>query len=1551
MEDIKASLSMYLDKLDRRADDDDETDPWLIYGTSWKFFDPEELEAWSLAMIPFTHNIQFLFKFKKSQAFLKLTTAKRVKDVEYLDGDMILVKCVTIEVLIDPTDEYHFTVLIPSKRIPFTMSPFLESLEPTEYSGEKDGSPAFGKWLCTNINLLLQDFSVIKGKLEAQKLLAVPRSVWREVRAVGGSQASVDTAAPVPSSSRGKAKPRSSSAGRGSTRSSPIAPSRDRRAASGSSQVSEVQHPTLADAMTDVPSSYELQSKPDFKYITAVYKKFWSEYKDAYNFGVNTKKGISIDKLIDAPTEFNIQSKEDKLVDAMVVYLMNLPDRKARQTLYVMPTNRTSKPTTWEEIKDGDRDIIDESNVVDDDVKSDFRIWSCFIVWLSDPEILRSISAYYNWINHFQMIQPSWATNMLGARSVWVNMGCPENPSQITAVGMTVGRRALDIQCRTKGFKAFEKAMTLRFSLIDVNKSLRISRTKGAEEKLKLVNELKIITAPEPIYNLWSEVISSAAQGELYNPDTSAKFNEKENWKQESCMLSHEYFKWLGNLSLNDLERLMKHLLNQCGEKRKFSYPKVTIKSILSVLESCYSTKDWVERRKRKQLVKKELDNIDPSLGLINAEGDHIHEDWKAFKTARNITSASIIVLLERPGESYFAEAKQLKSKNKTCMQISPAAVEFLKVFLNHKNGFQVPYACAYYKTYDVRTNTFSKWKDNAWNNESARDIGLGIIDLRELPGVEDVLIEQNTVPYFHQVLAALEKNRSPYFTDGKRWLFISGCESHRLQTMDFINSHEAFKGLHIDFADYIPAKFEHLGDSSVGRVPRKVILTFLQDVDARDRVEIRPEFLPPDTPMFTKPHGYNELEFRVYNTELRMEFYLWLVRKFCRPGGVHFFTMGGRQDHLRDNESDRWEEISRKALTLDRDDFLPSGYKVSAIYKSMATTPTRSRVGARLSDRFESSPSKKRRTTPIDDVLVISNEDDDKGDDHDYDPDEEKKVDEKIKIDDDDLQELDPIQPNATLPERRSRVILQSAQASDNPPSSGTPGASSSGGRRRKRKDMDSVATVMESISAILADSQRRHEQQIAEINAREDRDRAESMRLFEESRRMHEDTSRMMLQLNSQLPDALPAPPSQPPSLMLGNAPSRSVMSGSSSGHAEAAKLPHSSPVNVSGEVAPTTSQQHSPTSPAINFLIGEVSRVEAASVEPHSMERPTNLEDDTLEIAVGSDELAFPDPDAGDEILATLSAPSASPSLLFYPTSVAFVVSVKSLPESRTMISDSRSESFVSSKQKVSDPPVRSEGPLEDLGRPLKSRAVDKWLNVVLDLNGILCVCEDWKSNRSTKQYSNSLAPHSATIGAIVAMKAVYVRPNCLNFLAELGKIARISVWSSMKSSNIQGVVNYLFPKEMLPGLVLGQDSCTIIRFRDSSGRLTTFMVPRTHKELFLKNLDTLFSGYKGIFNSENTIIVDDSPLKHIMNDSKNALLPNSWSNDGNGNRDTFLLRTLLPWFQRLHLARDQGLKLFREHGPNRIGQKMLCDERNCTEYNKVMELVRGSSPNFN
>ena len=203
-------------------------------------------------------------------------------------------------------------------------------------------------------------------------------------------------------------------------------------------------------------------------------------------------------------------------------------------------------------------------------------------------------------------------------------------------------------------------------------------------------------------------------------------------------------------------------------------------------------------------------------------------------------------VLLERPGESYFAEAKQLKSKNKTCAQISPAAVEFFKVFLNHKKGFQLPDARAEYRMYDVKSNSFSKWRDGAWALTTANEIGIGIVDMRELSWVEDALPSAKSIPYFYFVFAALEKQRNPLFAEVKRWLFICANEGQQLQAMNFVESHEAFNSLHVDFSDYHLGKFERLGDAVPRRAAKNVILTFLQDTNARAHIQIPTDFYPP---------------------------------------------------------------------------------------------------------------------------------------------------------------------------------------------------------------------------------------------------------------------------------------------------------------------------------------------------------------------------------------------------------------------------------------------------------------------------------------------------------------------------------------------------------------------------------------------------------------------------------------------------------------------------------------------------------------------------------
>ena len=84
----------------------------------------------------------------------------------------------------------------------------------------------------------------------------------------------------------------------------------------------------------------------------------------------------------------------------------------------------------------------------------------------------------------------------------------------------------------------------------------------------------------------------------------------------------------------------------------------------------------------------------------------------------------------------------------------------------------------------------------------------------------------------------------------------------------------------------------------------------------------------------------------------------------------VDVYAIGGA------GESDRWEDISRKALSLDRDDFLSTRYKVSAKFKAPASTPPRTRGGPRPSDRSQPSSTKKRKTSLPQEAVNL-------GDDH----------------------------------------------------------------------------------------------------------------------------------------------------------------------------------------------------------------------------------------------------------------------------------------------------------------------------------------------------------------------------------------------------------------------------------------------------------------------------------------------------------------------------------------------------------------------------------------
>ena len=175
--------------------------------------------------------------------------------------------------------------------------------------------------------------------------------------------------------------------------------------------------------------------------------------------------------------------------------------------------------------------------------------------------------------------------------------------------------------------------------------------------------------------------------------------------------------------------------------------------------------------------------------------------------------------------------------------------------------------------------------------------------------------------------------------------------------------------------------------------------------------------------------------------------------------------------------KSDRWEQISRKALYLDREDFLPSGYKVSAKFKAPAGTPPRPRGGLRPSGRSQPSPAKKQKTSLPEHVVNLANEEDD-DDDLDYHFSEEEDDDEEEAGRDDIPVNTDPANEYGSPLHRPSINVPDSRPSSGTPSSSRTPGSSSSMGWREKRKERDLMASILESLTTMMTESQRKHEQ-----------------------------------------------------------------------------------------------------------------------------------------------------------------------------------------------------------------------------------------------------------------------------------------------------------------------------------------------------------------------------------------------------------------------------------------------------------------------------------------
>ena len=113
-------------------------------------------------------------------------------------------------------------------------------------------------------------------------------------------------------------------------------------------------------------------------------------------------------------------------------------------------------------------------------------------------------------------------------------------------------------------------------------------------------------------------------------------------------------------------------------------------------------------------------------------------------------------------------------------------------------------------------------------------------------------------------------------------------------------------------------------------------------------------------------------------------------------------------------------------------------------------------------------------------------------------------------------------------------------------------------------------------------------------------------------------------------------------------------------------------------------------------------------------------------------------------------------------------------------------------------------------------------------------------------------------------------------------------------------------------------------------------------KTKKELILKTIHKhLFSGFDGRYYAKNTIIIDDSPVKHILNRCENVILPESWTFASVGQSDTYLMDKLLPWVLQLHMNREQDIETFRNL--NKIGRPVMCEDPFDLDFSEISKIV--------
>ncbi|KAL2319964.1 hypothetical protein Fmac_028933 [Flemingia macrophylla] len=153
------------------------------------------------------------------------------------------------------------------------------------------------------------------------------------------------------------------------------------------------------------------------------------------------------------------------------------------------------------------------------------------------------------------------------------------------------------------------------------------------------------------------------------------------------------------------------------------------------------------------------------------------------------------------------------------------------------------------------------------------------------------------------------------------------------------------------------------------------------------------------------------------------------------------------------------------------------------------------------------------------------------------------------------------------------------------------------------------------------------------------------------------------------------------------------------------------------------------------------------------------------------------------------------------------------------------------------------------------------------IVLDINGLLVDVV-------------SPPPKDCKADATIAGKAIFKRPFYLEFLDFCFEKFEVGIWSSRLKKNVDRVIGVLMG-DMKRRLLFCWDlsHCTRTRFKTLENK---------HKVVVFKDLQKLWDKHdpnlpweKGYYNQSNTLLLDDSPYKALLNPPNTSVFPHTFN----------------------------------------------------------------------